>query len=214
MEYEASQGMSLFGLSFGSVIIFFVIIAVVFAILFIIKKMLPRILSSSSYFDQIIFQVRLPKDKPGDQEKETTVQSLREEIAVAETIFSSIGGLRAQRGFRAWLLGRNDQYSFEIVAANKQITFYAVSPRENARYVEQQINAYYPEAQIEEIEDYNIFQPQGEIIAGYLKTRRGNVFPIKTYEKQDADAMNSILNVMSKLDENESIVHVDLLPFD
>ena len=63
--------------------------------------------------------VRLPKERPGEEEKEFTVQRLHEEIAVGETIFAGIGALRAQKGFKAWLFGRDDHFSFEIVASEK-----------------------------------------------------------------------------------------------
>jgi len=74
--------------------------------------------------------VRLSKEKPGEEKKEQTVQELREEIAVGEAIFNSIGGARAERGLRAWLFGREDHFSFEIVASDKKIYFYVVTPEE------------------------------------------------------------------------------------
>lgn len=115
-------------------------------------KIARRYLADSRHFNQVILWVRLPKEKPGDREKEFTVQNLREEIAKGEAIFASIGGLRAQRGIKAWLGGRNDHFSFEIVSFKKKIAFYVVAPIEMARYLEQQINAQYPDAVIEEID--------------------------------------------------------------
>jgi len=157
--------------------------------------------------DNCIFLVRLPKEKPGDSQSSETnrVQNLHEEISKGETIFSSIGGLRAERGIKAWLLGRNDHYSFEIVANKKKIAFYVVAPRRMARYVEQQINAHYPDAILEEVSDYNIFNPNSEVLAGIMKTRRHGALPIKTYRKQDTDPMNSLVNVMSKLNPDEGM---------
>jgi len=157
------------------------------------------------YFDHTIFLIRLPKEKPKDQEKEYDVQHLREEIAKGETIFAGIGGLRAQRGIRAWFLGRNDHFSFEIVANQKKISFYAIVPKNMGRYIEQQVHAHYPEAVIEEVDDYNIFSPQGETAAGFLRTRRNFIFPLKTYNKMETDPMNSIINVMSKLEKDEGM---------
>ncbi|MEA3398532.1 MAG: hypothetical protein U9R06_02180, partial [Patescibacteria group bacterium] len=182
----------------------FALFLIIFGLLFFKKYLIRRVLNLQ-FYKHIIFLVRLPKEKPGDNEKEFTVQTLREEIARGETIFSSIGGLRAQRTFRSYFLGRNDHFSFEIVANNKEISFYVVAPENMARYVEQQINAHYPQAAIEEVEDYNIFHPQGKIQAGFLKTRRNKIFPIKTYGKMDVDPMNSIINVLSKLGENEGL---------
>ena len=208
MDYdltEYSQTSNTFLDSLESLFIILAWILVVFVILLVIKKLLPRLASRSNYFSHTIFQVRLPKERPEDKQREFTVQNLREEIAKGETIFSSIGGLKAQRGPRAWLLGRNDHFSFEIVANNKKIAFYIVTPKEHDRYIEQQVHAHYPEAVIEEVEDYNIFQPQSSILAGFLKTKRSLIFPLKTYNKMETDPMNSLLNVMSKLDEDEGL---------
>ena len=102
---------------------------------------------------------------------------VKEEIGRGETIFSSIGGMRAERGIRAWYLGRSDHFSFEIVANKKKIAFYIASPMKLARYIEQQVQAHYPEAVMEEVKDYNIFNQNSEVLAGYLRTKRNFIFP-------------------------------------
>ena len=58
---------------------------------------------------------------------------------------------------------------------------------------------------MERVEDYNIFSPNAEIISGKLRTNRSFIFPLKTYKKQETDPMNSLINVMSKLNENEGL---------
>ena len=179
-------------------------IIILFFLLFL-ARVIKFFYNRNRAFDHIIFSVRLPKERPGEKEENFDVQHLHEEIAKGETVFAGVGGLRAQRGILPWLLGRDDHFSFEIVAREKKICFYAVAPRKMGRYLEQQINAHYPEAVIEEVEDYNIFTPRGEILAGSLKTDRSFIFPIKTYKKQETDPMNSIINVMSKLEADESI---------
>jgi hypothetical protein len=211
MDYGLAQQSSSFtpqtilDIALDSWLVYLFWLLVIFLLLLFFKKYLTKWLARSSYFENTIFLVRLPKEKPGDEKKEFTVQELREEIAKGETIFASIGGLRAQRGFWPWLLGRNDHFSFEVVANEKMISFYVIAPKAMGRYLEQQVNAHYPEAVIEEVEDYNIFHPRGQVLAGYLKTRRSFILPLKTYQKQEADPMNSVINVMSKLEENEGL---------
>lgn len=188
----------------------FLVLGVVLVLLLLLalalRLLVRRTAISSSYFDHRIFLIKLPKEKPKDSEGGYNVAQLKEEIAKGETVFASIGGLRAERGFRAWLYGRRDHFSFEIVASQNKIAFYVAAPAANARYLEQQIHAHYPEASIEEVEDYNAFSPQTQIVAGYLKTKKSYIFPIKTYQKMEVDPMNSLINVMSKLSKDESIV--------
>ncbi len=180
-------------------------IAIIFLIL-VILRLIRFLISRAHYFPHQVFLVRLPKEKPEDNKKEDSDQQLKEEISKGETVFSAIGGLKAQRGFRTWFLGRNDQFSFEIVASHNQISFYVVAPQGEFRYLEQQIQAYYPEAVIEEVEDYNPFSSQGIVVAAYLRTLKSFIFPIKTYQKMDVDPLNSLINVLSKLSKDESIV--------
>ena len=71
--------------------------------LFVIRKLILFIASKTSYNEHRIFLVRLPKEKPGEEQKEMDVQHLREEIAQAETTFSAIGGLRAQRNLKSYI---------------------------------------------------------------------------------------------------------------
>ncbi|MCK4539573.1 type IV secretory system conjugative DNA transfer family protein [Candidatus Parcubacteria bacterium] len=189
----------------NSLIVFIFLFLSALLVLFAAKIIIRKVISKNEHFDHIIYLIRLPKDKPGNQEREDSVQQLREEIAKGETIFSSIGGLRAQRGFWAWFKGRSDHFSFEIAASKKKIVFYAVAPRKLGRYIEQQIHAHYPEAVIEEVDDYNIFTAKSHVVAGFLKASRSFIFPLKTYNKMEADPMNSIINVMSKLEVDEGL---------
>ncbi|MFA5109685.1 MAG: hypothetical protein WC458_04045, partial [Patescibacteria group bacterium] len=140
-------------------------------------SVLRLFLTGRRYFPHQVSLVRLPKEKPDDEKKESSAQRLKEEIAKGETLFAAIGGLKAQRGFRAWLMGRDDQFSLEIVASHNRIAFYVVAPRRDSRYLEQQIHAHYPEAVIEEVEDYNAFSLKGQIAAAYLKTTKSFIFP-------------------------------------
>ncbi|MEI6529077.1 MAG: TraM recognition domain-containing protein [Candidatus Falkowbacteria bacterium] len=177
---------------------------IVFLVLLI--RLLRFILTRRHYFPHQVFLVRLPKEKPDDDKKLNNVQTLREEIAKGETIFAAVGGLKAERGIKAWFTGRHDHFSFEIVASHNKIAFYIVAPFDNLRYIEQQVQAYYPDAIIEEVEDYNPFSMSGQIAAASLRTTRGFFFPIKTYQKMEVDPLNSIINTLSKLGKDESLV--------
>jgi hypothetical protein len=181
------------------------VVAIVPFLILFLRRIIKKVAVNRSYFDHQIFLVKLPKEKPNDDENGFTVTQMREEIAKGETIFASIGGLKAESGFKSWLYGRIDHFSFEIVASDNKIAFYFAAPKSSARYLEQQITAHYPEAVIEEVQDYNSFSPKSQVSAAYLKTTKSFIFPLKTYQKMEVDPMNSIINVMSKLAKDESI---------
>jgi hypothetical protein len=185
-------------LAIAAAIIFFLILA-------ILRWWWRKKIRQTTYFDHCLYLIRLPKERPEDKERNFTVQQMQEEIARAETIFASIGGLRAQRGLKQWLWGRDDIFSFEIVVLERLISFYVAVPKKLKNYLEEQINAHYPEAVIEEVEDYNVFSPQGVVLGGYLKTKRSYIFPIKTYKKMEVDPLNSVLNALSKVSADEGV---------
>jgi hypothetical protein len=191
-------------------LVFLLVGIAIVLILMLIRKIILMISLNSKYHEHVIYLLRVPKEKPNEKEQVNTnnyIQHLREQISRGETIFKAIGGLHAERWHKnfSWLFGRTDHFSFEIVANAKFISFYVMAPKSMGRYIEQQIQAYYPEALLEEVSDYNIFSPRSRVVAGFLKTKRSFIFPLKTYNKMDTDPMESLVNVLSKLQPDESL---------
>jgi len=78
--------------AFGSIIL-----------LFIIRKIILFLALNSKYHDQMIYLLRVPKEKPNEKEQQNVqnyLQHLREEISRGETIFKAIGGLRPRYGIK------------------------------------------------------------------------------------------------------------------
>ncbi len=181
--------------------ILFVVVAVYFS-----RWLLRRTIdASNATFKSKTLLVTLPKFRHEEEsERGPQKEQVQEAISAAEAIFASIGGLKGQRGMGAWFIGRDDELAFEIVAEHKLIKFYVTIPVHMQSFVEQQISASYPDAFLEEVEDYNIFTPTGTILGSYLTFTRPNAFPIKTYRKLDQDPLNSITNVLSKIPEGDA----------
>lgn len=180
----------------------------IFLVLWIIVQLYrnsrTRRLSISTSFGMKVLMVRVPKLlKPEDSQGDKSQQQIQELIAPMETVFSTLGGLKAQKGFGTWLNGRTDLFSFEIVAHRDKISFYISIPDKMRDFIEQQIHAQYPNAQIDDVSDYNMFTPTGVIRGSYLKFRRANYFPIKTYSKLESDSMNSLTNALAKVEEGD-----------
>jgi hypothetical protein len=92
------------------------------------------------------------------------------------------------------------------VVQNSKISFYVAIPEKVRNFVEQQIHAQYPHAEIIEEVDYNIFKPQSHIMGAYLWFKNNSVYPFKTYRKMDSDPLVGILNPLSKIMEDEGAV--------
>ncbi len=150
----------------------------------------------------VVLLIRVPKESG---EKETKEKEVPQQIAPAEIIFSVLGGLHAQRGIKTWLYGRQDHFTFEIVAMQGTISFYVAVPAAWQQFFEEQIHAQYPTAQLEPVDDYNLFTRAGTAIGTELRFRRMYALPIRTYKTiEGGDPLNALTNALSRLSEEES----------
>lgn len=155
----------------------------------------------------VSLRVTIPKFRTEEQAREQAVQQkVQEVIAIAETFYAAMGGLKPERGLKAWWRGRMDLVSLEIVAHEKLVTFYVTMPKSNRQFLEQQLHAQYSDAAIEEAGDYNIFKPDCTVVAGYLKLKRESLLPIRTYKELESDPLNALTNALAKVPENEGVV--------
>lgn len=186
---------------FGAIISFIIFVK-------IIRVVMHQKAKTNKAFHKTVLLIKVPKDI-GDKIESSgqeNISKIREQIATAETIFSTIAGLKPDAGFKTWLMGRNDHMSFEIVVKNAKISFYVAVPDKYRDFLEQQILAQYPHAQISVEPDYNIFKPDSHIVGANLNFKNKSAFPFKTYKQLDSDPLLAILNPLSKLTENEGIV--------
>ncbi|MFW0837972.1 MAG: type IV secretion system DNA-binding domain-containing protein [Candidatus Komeilibacteria bacterium] len=149
-----------------------------------------------------VLELTVPKlrRKDGQDEK---VDNTHELVSLAENLFSTVGGLQVQSGWQAWLYGRQDTFAFEIVVQGGIIYFYVSVPRTNREFLEQQLNSIYPHINIMPVEDYNIFQPKGEVAAAAMQLQREYIFPIKTYKQLENDPLGIITSSLSKITDKE-----------
>ena len=174
---------------FLMIAIYLVILLLIIAFLYILRAILQTQSHESKAFHRTIILIRVPKERKQEGQQSTNteenINQIREHVAVAETLFSSIAGLKREKGFIKWLRGRNDHISFEIVVKDNKISFYVAIPQKWKDFVGQQIHAQYPHAEITEETDYNIFKPQSHIVGAYLFLKNRSAFPLKTYKKME-----------------------------
>lgn len=157
-------------------------------------------------FDKKVFLIRVPKELRADDNRgDKTQQQIQEAVGVMETLFSTIGSVKGQKGFMTWLYGRTDVFGFEIVAHRDKISFYVITPTAYASFIEQQIHAQYPNAQIDETPDYNLFSPTSVTLGSYITLRRPSHFPVKSYRKMESDSMNGLTNALSRVESGEGV---------
>jgi hypothetical protein len=195
---------------------FLIIVAAVGAILAfiiflnIIRAILHAKARTGKAFHRTVLLVKVPKERLGEKSETSgaleSVAQIREQIGAAEVLFAVIAGLRPEKGIKSWFYGRNDHLALELVVKDGKISFYMAVPDRMKDFIEHQIHAQYPHAQITEETDYNIFKPESHIIGAYLYFKNRPAFPLKTYKQLESDPLLAILNPLSKLLENEGAI--------
>lgn len=197
-----------------SLIIAILLIGVVVVV--VLRILLREKNKRTKAFDRIVLQIQVPKERKsegqgGQAGTEDRLEQIKEEVAITETFFSSIAALRAQRGVSRWFTGRDDDIAFEIVVHNHLIYFYVDAPVKFQRFLEQQIHAQYPYAQIEEMTDYNIFTKESTIIGAYLHAKNAAVLPFKSYKKMESDPLSAVLNTLATVYEGNSSAAIQFI---
>ncbi|MCH8821738.1 type IV secretion system DNA-binding domain-containing protein [Patescibacteria group bacterium] len=125
-------------------------------------------------------------------------------IEVAETMFTSFQSL-FKYGLHGVIKGQ-DHIGFEIVAKEGQINFYVSTPLHLQKLVEKQIHSYYPDAEIEQVPEYNIFQKDKYADIVEFTLRAPVYKPILDYKDlgEEVDGLNSITTTLSKLEAGEA----------
>lgn len=157
----------------------------------------------------VYMRVTLPREEaPKDKEVKELEKDFREKIAVMEQLFRSIHEIRELHFWnmvKVFFFGR-DIVSWELVVQEKLVDFYVTTFKEYQSIIEKQITSYYPDADIQFVEPYEIHKSGYRTLAYYAYLKRPFWFPIKTYKTIENDPLNNLTNVLSKLTEDERAV--------
>ena len=135
-------------------------------------------------------------------------------IDAAEQLFSTFYSIKTSGGLLGFLKPQ-PHLSFEIVALNESIKFYVSCEKKYQDLIEKQINGAYPDAEIKEVDEYNIFSENGQIAYSQLNLRATNYFPIKTYKDLPTDPLSSITSALAKMQPGEgAAIQIMISPAD
>ena len=130
----------------------------------------------------------------GRDERDVTEEVLSE----AQVLYNIIAST-ATKGFKSRIYGQR-HISFEIVAHEGLVHYYAVVPFVLVDVVKQAVAAAYPTARLEEVEERNIFSREGRMsgtIGGEFTLKKDFIYPIATYQETKRDAARAMLNAFS-----------------
>ncbi len=107
---------------------------------------------------------------------------------------------------RTWhkILSRHATISLELASRNQFLSFYIVIPKEYKKVTESQIFAYYPDAEIDEVNDYlPEFTNDTQIVE--LNFSKSSIYPLATYNELDGDVLKNLASLLSKTTSDEEV---------
>lgn len=126
-------------------------------------------------------------------------RDLTEEVLSQAQVMYNIIASTATKGFKSRIYGQR-HISFEIVAHEGLVHYYAVVPVVLIDVVQQAVVAAYPAARLEEVSERNIFSPSGRMsatIGGEFTLKKDFGYPIATYHEAKRDASRALLNALA-----------------
>lgn len=176
------------------VILILVAIGILLAIFSIIKKRRKEE-EKKMWFSRMRFvtlRILVPKNN------EKTPQA-------AEQMFAALHGIfKVHAPFQEYI-------SFEIVAREKYLQFYVCTPTHLKDFVQSQIYAQYPNAEIVEVDDYTVADEariknnELKIAGTEINLTNDGFYPIKTFLNFEVDPLSAITAVMSKVEKDEQV---------
>lgn len=141
----------------------------------------------------VLYEVTFPEEEKDEK------RGLKEMISVMEQFYNGMAVLDEQKGIFS---GDRQYYALELALPDvgQETTFYVAVPKKWRRIFEKQLESLFPRAHLEiKKEDYNMFNAEGESAGCVLKLAENMALPIRTYQRLEADPLEVIVNVFSKL---------------
>ncbi|MFH1392060.1 MAG: type IV secretion system DNA-binding domain-containing protein [bacterium] len=162
-----------------------------FGIIISKKKQIRKALNMS------LFLIKVPKEASQENEEK---KSEKEVIAVMEQLYSSLSAIKSP-------------IVLEIAnpSLEEEIYFYIALPKKHEQDLEKDIHGFFSKAEVLKVKDYNIFNPQGYEAAAYLKLKKRNILPIKTYQELESDSLGRITTALSKLEKQGEGAAIQIL---
>ncbi len=192
MEVTQTSGPDFISLLFAIIFVLAIILMFVGVFLFLKKffvgwiKYKDREKTSLQF---VVLQVKVPR---GNEIK----------IDAVEQLFATFASLRKSGGMLS-IFKPQPQLSFEIVATHESIKFFVSTHKSHQDLVEKQIHGAYPDAEIKEVPEYNIFSESAQTAYTQLGLKSADYFPLKTFRDLPTDPLSALTSALAKMQVGE-----------
>lgn len=178
---------------------FYYVVLPLISIAIVVFLIVRRIQSSSEIVgdnfmeNKVVLEIKVPREAGGLKETQTAPLA-------AEHMFAALHGLLRED------YDMQEHFTFEIISGVNGIKFYAVVPKEIQHFIESQIYAQYPMAQLKEVQDYapNLLSA-GEYGLAEVSFLKDQMYPIKTYRDFEVDPLSAITSSLSQVKPDENL---------
>lgn len=103
------------------------------------------------------------------------------------------------------ILSQGTHISFEMLSSNQFLSFYIILPKELKNTVESQLYAQYPDAEVQESEDYYQNFQEDKTVTVELGFKKGSIYPLGTYKHLEEDLLKNLSAMLSKTEKDEEV---------
>ncbi|MBD3330129.1 type IV secretion system DNA-binding domain-containing protein [Candidatus Peregrinibacteria bacterium] len=156
----------------------------------------------------IFMRVTLPRQESMKDKEKQTEKDFREKISIMAQLYRSLHETRELNLFNiiSTRLFWKNTFTFELVAHQKVVDFYITTPKYYFQIIEKQITSYYADADIQLLDPYEHKLENNKVKGFYAFTQKPFWFVLKTYKVIENDPLNTLTNIFSKMEKDETAV--------
>src|SRR3989338_563460 len=185
--------------TFFYIILPIVLALVLWLLLFFSYQKNKKLRGVSSGLGLALYLISAPENIKAQEGDE--IQALKNFITQMEQFLSGLATFQ-RKGLAEKLWG-NPSFALEIASHNRgsEIFFYIAFPRIYETLLANQLHGAFPDAKMEKVPDYNIFNVEGATAGALVLSAESKILPIKTYAKLGVDPLGAITAAFSKIKE-------------
>ncbi len=184
-----------------------IIIGVAFGAFLMYRQTLREAKNYERGLKMVPILIHLPPASDDIEVNSRDKRDVTEEALSQASVMYNIIASTATKGFKSKIYGQR-HLSFEIVAKNGLVHYYAVVPTVLLEAVQQAIAAAYPSSRLEEVTEHTVFSEVGKAsgtIGGEFTLKKHFSKPIATYTETKRDASRALLNALSAAGREDGI---------
>ena len=190
------------------VVILIMIVTTILLIAIVFGSQISRLRKANKYersLKMVSLLIHLPPTTDDIEGGGRDKRDITEEAISKAQVMYSILASTITSGLKSDIYGQR-HFSFEIIANEGLIRYYAMVPLELVETVRQALQSAYPTARVTESEEDNIFRGGGGINAvsgAELTLDKDYYLPIATYQDTKRDAQMALLNALANVKKGE-----------